>query len=199
MMTCDLPSRERTKGVVQLEPSSRLFLHSCSPVPTSKPKSSACSVRPRNSFATGSVTQPDHPSHGYGALVSTHSSLPSLREGRATARGGLLLVRCLLSSLACLRPSPLVASRPSQWEGESSTIPIVLRCVETNGYGVRRTADSLFHIPVTLMCMIGSLRCVLRAVRCDWGCRIGHGEAHGRQELENQLEPIVGHPVYRSR
>ncbi len=41
----------------------------------------------------------------------------------------------LLSSLACLRPSPLVSSRPSRREGESSTIPLVLRCVETNAQG----------------------------------------------------------------
>ncbi len=70
------------------------------------------------------------------ALVSTHHSLPSLREGRATARGGLLLVRCslfrCLDTLACPRPSPLVTSRPSRREGESSTIPLVLRCVEIN-------------------------------------------------------------------
>ena len=69
-------------------------------------------------------------------LVSTHHSLPSLREGRATARGGLLLVRCslfrCLDTLACPRPSPLVTSRPSRREGEISTIPLVLRSVETN-------------------------------------------------------------------
>ena len=39
-------------------------------------------------------------------------------------------------SLACPRPSPLVTSRPSRREGEISTIPLVLRCVETNARGV---------------------------------------------------------------
>ena len=46
--------------------------------------------------------------------------------------GDFLVMVRLLSSLACLRPSPLVTSRPSRREGESSTIPIVLRRVDTN-------------------------------------------------------------------
>ncbi len=52
--------------------------------------------------------------------------------------GDFLVMVRLLSSLACLRPSPLVTSRPSRREGESSTIPIVLRCVDTNA---RREGD----------------------------------------------------------
>ncbi len=40
--------------------------------------------------------------------------------------GDFLVMVRLLSSLACLRPSPLVTSRPSRREGECSTIPIVL-------------------------------------------------------------------------
>ncbi len=79
--------------------------------------------------------------------MSTHHSLPSLREGRATARGGLLLVRCslfrCLDTLTCPRPSPLVTSRPSRREGDISTIPLVLRCVDTNA---RRESDD-FCLP----------------------------------------------------